>query len=173
MPGDVSWGRRRRVVVVDESSGRSRVSSDGPVTPRFGFVPATGEDPHDLQPSQDFSAVPELPPGAIDVMQVWTADSARASAEQPAAGPFDVESGAGQLRTLITRMGPDLERPVHRTSTTDVDVVLEGEVTVVLDDGEVLLRRGDVLVLPAARHGWHAGPDGCTLLVTMIGHPQS
>lgn len=43
---------------------------------------------------------------------------------------------------------------MHRTPTIDFGVVLEGELTLVLDTGETVLRPGDTFVQRQANHGW-------------------
>ena len=43
---------------------------------------------------------------------------------------------------------------MHRTETIDYAIVLEGEITMLLDEGEVLLKAGDVLVQVGTNHAW-------------------
>ncbi len=43
---------------------------------------------------------------------------------------------------------------MHRTSTLDYVVVLQGEIVLVLDDSEVTLRPGDVVVQRGTDHAW-------------------
>jgi mannose-6-phosphate isomerase-like protein (cupin superfamily) len=43
---------------------------------------------------------------------------------------------------------------MHRTKTVDYAVVLEGEVTMLLDDGEVHLKQGDVVIQRGTNHAW-------------------
>ena len=47
-----------------------------------------------------------------------------------------------------------LQSPVHRTASVDYGIVLEGEITLVLDDSEVTLRAGDVVVQRGTDHAW-------------------
>jgi mannose-6-phosphate isomerase-like protein (cupin superfamily) len=50
----------------------------------------------------------------------------------------------------------DPERPgMHKTATTDFDLILSGQVVLELDDGiETLLRPGDLVVQNGTRHRW-------------------
>jgi quercetin dioxygenase-like cupin family protein len=49
---------------------------------------------------------------------------------------------------------------MHRTPTTDYEVVLEGTIGLELDDGtEVVLGPGDVVVQNGTRHRWHNRGD--------------
>jgi mannose-6-phosphate isomerase-like protein (cupin superfamily) len=43
---------------------------------------------------------------------------------------------------------------MHRTETVDYAIVLEGEIWAVMDEGETLLRAGDVLVQRGTNHAW-------------------
>ncbi len=43
---------------------------------------------------------------------------------------------------------------MHRTESLDYGIVLEGEITLVLDDSEVTLRAGDVVVQRGTDHAW-------------------
>jgi quercetin dioxygenase-like cupin family protein len=55
----------------------------------------------------------------------------------------------------IVDMMPGATSPMHRTVSIDYGVVLEGEVELVLDSGEVkLMRRGDVAVQRGTMHAW-------------------
>jgi mannose-6-phosphate isomerase-like protein (cupin superfamily) len=54
--------------------------------------------------------------------------------------------------------GPSRERPrdpgMHRTRTVDYGVVLSGEIDMLLDDSEVHLKAGDVIVQRGTNHAW-------------------
>ena len=43
---------------------------------------------------------------------------------------------------------------MHRTRTLDYAIILSGEIFAVLDEGEVLLKAGDVLVQRGTNHAW-------------------
>jgi len=43
---------------------------------------------------------------------------------------------------------------MHRTETVDYALILSGEITMVLDDEEVLLKAGDVVVQCGTNHAW-------------------
>ena len=48
---------------------------------------------------------------------------------------------------------------MHRTKTIDYAIVLSGEIYAVLDEGEVLLKAGDVLVQRGTSHAWSNRTD--------------
>ena len=43
---------------------------------------------------------------------------------------------------------------MHRTETIDYGIVLEGEVTLILDVGETIVRAGDIVIQRGTNHGW-------------------
>ncbi len=43
---------------------------------------------------------------------------------------------------------------MHRTETIDYGIVLEGELTLVLDRGETTVRAGDIVVQQGTNHAW-------------------
>jgi len=43
---------------------------------------------------------------------------------------------------------------MHRTETIDYAIILAGEITMLLDDSEVVLRAGDILVQCGTNHAW-------------------
>ena len=43
---------------------------------------------------------------------------------------------------------------MHRTDTVDYAIVLEGEIYAVMDEGETLMRAGDVLIQRGTNHAW-------------------
>jgi quercetin dioxygenase-like cupin family protein len=60
-------------------------------------------------------------------------------------------AGAEQVSTFK----PGARHPLmHRTETIDYAVVLEGEITLVLDDQDLVLRQGDVVIQRGNNHSW-------------------
>ncbi|KAH6717825.1 hypothetical protein BKA61DRAFT_653330 [Leptodontidium sp. MPI-SDFR-AT-0119] len=67
--------------------------------------------------------------------------------------PGLVIHGGSVLR--IVDMAPGITSPMHRTTSLDYGVVLEGNVELVLDGGDkVVLKRGDTCVQRATNHAW-------------------
>ena len=48
---------------------------------------------------------------------------------------------------------------MHRTRTLDYVVLVEGELVLILDDGEVILKPGDVVVQRGTDHAWENRSD--------------
>ncbi len=57
----------------------------------------------------------------------------------------------------------------HQTSTVDVVTVMSGELTALLEEGEVRLRSGDVLVQRGTAHAWrNRGTESAVVTITLI-----
>jgi quercetin dioxygenase-like cupin family protein len=82
---------------------------------------------------------------------------------------LDIELSATATRWAMFSFDGGLSTPFHHTATLDYDIVLEGEVTLALEEGEVVLRAGDSVVIPAAMHAWRTGAKGCTMSVVYLG----
>jgi quercetin dioxygenase-like cupin family protein len=62
---------------------------------------------------------------------------------------------------------------MHTTKTIDYGIVLSGEITLELDEGEVHLERGDVVVQRGTRHAWrNSGSEPCTMAFVLISSPN-
>jgi len=83
--------------------------------------------------------IAEFPP---EPEQGTSAAEAAAMFEKMGASP----SGIGNEKARSALM--------HCTETIDYGIVLEGEITMLVDDGEVLLRPGDVVIQRGTNHGW-------------------
>jgi quercetin dioxygenase-like cupin family protein len=128
----------RRVVTGHGGRGVSVFASDGP-------VPGT-----------------PLTPGGTLFYQVWGTDATPAPidapgqepVQEPATDPLAVPPAPHGTRLLINEMPPGSASPMHRTETVDYGIVLDGEVVLVLDDSETVLRAGDVVVQRGTNHRW-------------------
>jgi quercetin dioxygenase-like cupin family protein len=58
---------------------------------------------------------------------------------------------------------------MHHTDTVDFDLVVEGTIELILDDGAHALQSGDCVFMTGVDHGWRAGPAGCILSGTSLG----
>ncbi|MEK6243764.1 MAG: cupin domain-containing protein [Pseudomonadota bacterium] len=58
---------------------------------------------------------------------------------------------------------------MHKTDTVDYAVVLKGEIYAIMDQGETLLRAGDVLVQRGTNHSWSVrGNEPCLVAFTLV-----
>jgi mannose-6-phosphate isomerase-like protein (cupin superfamily) len=78
-------------------------------------------------------------------------------ADEPNERPFTIMPTAGHLLRILDvyplRDGGK-RTPMHRTRTLDYVVVIEGELTLILDESEVALAAGDVVVQRGTDHAW-------------------
>ena len=65
-------------------------------------------------------------------------------------------SASEEERTEARRLRPDTSRhpSMHRTKTVDYIILLKGEVSMLLDEGEVEMKPFDVLIQRGTNHGW-------------------
>ncbi|HEU5082140.1 MAG TPA: cupin domain-containing protein [Acidimicrobiales bacterium] len=87
---------------------------------------------------------------------------------------LDVEAALAELESALPGLAGHMEPDapgMHTTATIDFEVVLEGEVTLELDDGErVTLRPGDTVVQNGTRHRWsNPGDVPARLAVFIVG----
>jgi mannose-6-phosphate isomerase-like protein (cupin superfamily) len=69
----------------------------------------------------------------------------------------------------IVEFGPGVSPRNHRTDSIDYDVVMSGEIDMQLDDAEVHLKAGDVLVQRGTIHDWvNRGSKPCVIAFVLI-----
>ena len=132
----------RRVVTGHAPDGRSVVVSDGP-------VPVSRD----------------LPDDGVSFHEIWNTEGAPAritavEAVEPTQRTLAVPPPPRGTKIRINEFRPGyldergLQSPVHRTASIDYGIVLEGRITLVLDDSEVTLHAGDVVVQRGTDHAW-------------------
>jgi quercetin dioxygenase-like cupin family protein len=106
------------------------------------------------------------------VRELWSSAAPATLEAAPATltpAGFDVRCTPGASRWMVVEWEPGRSVPLHATETLDYDYVIAGELTLLLEAGEVTLGAGDAVVLPGVVHGWRTDRTGCTLLVTLVG----
>lgn len=89
-----------------------------------------------------------------------------------------LKSGSKQVGDAFAQIGDskastvktDSPHPLmHRTESIDYGIVIEGELTLVVDDGEVVLKPGSVVVQRGTNHAW-ANRSGklCRMLFVLV-----
>jgi len=125
----------RRVVTGHDDQGNSVVLSDAPA-PRI----------HEA-------------PGAR-FLEVWSTDRAPVliqskELKEPTDRPLTLGSPGGSVIRVVDFAEGGPPSPMHRTSTIDYGIVLEGEVILLLPGGrEVQLKPGDIVVQRGTHHAW-------------------
>ena len=155
----------RRVVTGHDGSGRSIVQEDGPparvVTlggeggTTFHEIWNTRSSPAAIDRASGEPAEPGislLPPAGgtrIRILDIPPDDGSVAALPREAVRALFEAIGAGH--TLPENPPHPL---MHRTETIDYGIVLEGEVVLILDDGETVVRAGDVVIQRGTSHAW-------------------
>jgi uncharacterized cupin superfamily protein len=58
---------------------------------------------------------------------------------------------------------------MHRTRSVDYAIIIAGEIDMLLDDGEVHLKAGDVVVQQATNHAWvNRGKEVCRIAFILM-----
>jgi len=155
----------RRVVTGHDGNGRSIVQEDGP-PPRVATLGGeSGTTFHEIwntratpAPIDRASGEPAeaglslLPPRGgtrIRILDIPPEDGTVAKLPREAVRALFEAIGAGHT------LPADPAHPLmHRTETVDYGIVLEGELVLILDEGETVVRAGDVVVQRGTSHAW-------------------
>jgi quercetin dioxygenase-like cupin family protein len=135
----------RRVVTGHNREGKSIVQWDTKietVSGRPGFSQAP------------VWATKELPPRLTD--------------EDPGTWKFGTTIAGGSVFRVI-QFDPGVAERWHRTDSIDYAVVLSGEIDMQMDEGEIHLMEGDVIVQRETMHNWvNRGTEPCVIAFVLI-----
>lgn len=136
MSGEARMPRAvRRVVTGHDEQGNSVILSDAPA-PRIHNVPGAR------------------------FWEVWSTDRAPALIQskepaEPTDRPLTLGSPGGSVIRVVDFEAGGPPSPMHRTSTIDYGIVLEGELVMLLRNGqEVHLKPGDIVIQRGTDHAW-------------------
>ena len=139
----------RRVVTGHDKTGKSVVISDGPPPQNHQMTrPAIGADFFEMW--NDSNVAPEL---------------TSLPEREPNEREFKLMPDPGHLMRIIDvyPLKDGGRRTVmHRTKSLDYAVVIEGEVVLILEDSEVILKKSDVVVQRGTNHAWENRSDTVT-----------
>ncbi len=146
----------RRVVTGHDAQGVSVVLSDGTV-PVHKYIPAVG----------------------VGFYEIWQTDEAPAPVlpaepSEPTQRTLRVPPEPRGTKIRINEFFPGhitvegRQSPMHRTETVDYGIVLEGEIVLILDDSEVTLRAGDVVIQRGTDHAWANRTDRVTRVAFIL-----
>ena len=158
----------RRIVTGHDAQGRAVIQEDGApprvariggeIGPLFHEVWNTRETPARIDRASGEPAEPGIqlaPPKngtrirVLDIppddpsLDSLTPEEARAHFAEIGAGDASSYEGAGSRHARM-----------HRTETTDYGIVLEGEIVLIMDEGETTVRAGDIVIQRGTNHGW-------------------
>lgn len=170
-----------RVVTSHAADGRAIVASDGPLPSVVEIAAIPGTVFHEVWSTQgaptpvDNGADPTLGPIVLPPPRHGTrmrfVDIPPDTADYLTHGAARMHDAFAQIGdTAASTVRADSPHPLmHRTESVDYGVVIEGEMTLVLDDSEVLLRPGSVVVQRGTNHAW-ANRSGkpCRMLFVLV-----
>jgi len=156
----------RRVVTGHDTRGNAIIQSDGPPErvqqlsgggPVFYEVWNTRETPARIdraggEPHEDRLTLPPPANGTrIRVLDIPPETAELDTVDPERARAHFAEIGAAEASTH----GAHSRHPfMHKTRSIDYGIVLEGEVTLIVDEGETVVRAGDIVVQRGTNHGW-------------------
>lgn len=121
----------------------------------------------------------KCPTGTAHLGELWATPSA------PAVNTYTLESDDSKLgeQQFTTETGSNLRMTyfepntvcgMHRTSSVDYNIIMDGEVYLQVPDGkggitETVCRRGDVVIQRGTLHAWRAGAEGARWISVLVG----
>lgn len=170
-----------RVVTGHDANGKAIVQSEGPLPTVLEIQAIPGTVFHEVWATQgapaavDNGADPTLGPLMLPPPKLGT--RIRFVDIPPDTDEFLVH-GASRMQDAFAQIGDEAASTVkansphplmHRTESVDYGIVIEGELTLVLDDAEVLLKPGSVVVQRGTNHAW-ANRSGrlCRMLFVLV-----
>jgi quercetin dioxygenase-like cupin family protein len=156
----------RRVVTGHDGAGKAVIVSDGPpprvariggeIGPLFHEVWNTRETPARIErvcaepPEEGIVLAPPRSGTRIRVLDFPTEHEQLKNLSPEEARAHFAEIGAAGAHTAAMSRHPFM----HRTETIDYGIVLEGEITLILDEAETTVRAGDIVIQCGTNHGW-------------------
>jgi mannose-6-phosphate isomerase-like protein (cupin superfamily) len=161
----------RRVVTGKNESGRSYFVHDGPTPGRLGLGVAVIDEIWIDDPA---SPDPEARIDPVNVEKLHLSPPVGGSVVRvltflPASSRSIMDLSRFDTGDAIEEENPEM----HTTRTIDYGIVLSGELDLELDEGEVHLTAGDVVVQRGTRHAWHnRGTVPCKVAFVLISSPN-
>lgn len=167
----------RRIVTGHSAEGKSQFLMDGPAPNVFGLpalpqmvvtdVWVTGETPASNAGNEDAS-----PAGRAVVLHPPT----RGTVFRIVDFPPDAEYKKVDMSELLSQISASDALDTnprhfwfHKTDTVDYAMVLEGEIWAMMDEGERLMRAGDILIQRGTNHSWsNRTSQNCRMAFVLI-----
>lgn len=135
------WNTRETPARIDRASGEPREEGIHLAPPKNGTR----------------IRVLEVPPEDASIAKL-TPEQARAHFAEVGAAAAASHSGSGSKHAFM-----------HRTETIDYGIVLEGEITLIMDEGEAVVSAGDIVIQRGTNHGWaNRGKVPCRIAFILI-----
>ena len=166
----------RRVVTTIDKNDKAVVLTDAPIPHKkvraqaqtvSRLVWVTDETPADLSGTKDRAAIDLgiMPPRGGSAFRIveFPPETAEMRKLDPTTMHHSLGDGAPR------RGLPPRHPAMHRTRTVDYAVVMAGEIDMLLDEQEIHLKAGDVLVQQGTNHAWvNRGIEPCRIAFVLI-----
>ena len=106
----------------------------------------------------------------FEKVDLWATDSlpARLTEDDPILWDLGTSLANGSVFRFCL-FKPGVEERWHRTDSLDYGIVLSGEVSMQLDEGEVHLKAGDIVIQRGTMHNWvNRGTETCVMAFILI-----
>jgi mannose-6-phosphate isomerase-like protein (cupin superfamily) len=169
-------GTVRRIVTTLDENGKAVVLLDGDNPHRFSrpgrgnisnLLWVTRTSPADIGGAADRAAVEigTSPPAGGSVFRIM--DYPPVTPEMEKADPSARQKELAREPEI--RGLPPRHPFMHRTRTIDYAIILEGEIDMLLDDEEIHLKAGDVLIQQGTNHAWvNRGRETCRIAFVLV-----
>ncbi len=170
-----------RIVTGHDAAGKAVLASNGPLPTVAEIAAIAGTVFHEVWSTSgnpvpvDNGGDPTLGPLSLPPPKQGT--RMRFVDVPPDTAEF-LAHGASKMKAAFTQIGDaaastvkaDSPHPLmHRTESVDYGIVIEGEMTLVLDDSEVLLKPGSVVVQRGTNHAWaNRSGQRCRMLFILV-----
>lgn len=170
-----------RVVTGHDADGKAIIASSGPLPTVVEITAIPGTVFHEVWSTTgapapvDNAADPTLGPLMLPPPKQGT--RIRFVDIPPDTAEF-LAQGAGKMKDAFAQIGDEAASTVkahsphplmHRTESVDYGIVIEGELTLVLDDSEVQLKPGSVVVQRGSNHAWaNRSGQPCRMLFVLV-----
>lgn len=170
-----------RVVTGHDADGKAVIASNGPLPTVVEIQAIPGTIFHEVWETSATPAPvgngPDPTTGPLKLPPPKGGTRMRFVDIPPDSAEF-LAHGAGRMQDAFSQIGDVAASTVktgsphplmHRTESVDYGIVIDGEMTLVLDDSEVLLKAGSVVVQRGTNHAW-ANRSGkpCRMLFVLV-----
>lgn len=177
----MSFPSIHRVVTGHDAEGKAIVASDGPLPTVielaaipgtvFHEVWSTGGMPASVDNGADPSTGPLVLPPPRHGTRLRFVDIPPDTEEYLAHGASRMQDAFSEIGdAAASTVKANSPHPLmHRTESVDYGIVIEGELTLVLDDSEVQLKPGSVVIQRGTNHAWaNRSKAPCRMLFVLI-----
>jgi hypothetical protein len=171
----------RRVVTGHNAQGKAVFIADGPAPAVYdrgpsatavtelwetAATPASNAGNADPTVGQTKQSLPPPKNGSKFRVVEYPPDSQRVAAIHASSSAQDANAKSeGYVRDVANKRHPGF----HKTATIDYAIVLSGEIYALMDEGELLLKTGDVLIQRGTNHAWsNRTNEPCSVAFVLI-----